>query len=425
MRLTIESLRQVVIGVNSKKGRQAGGLFISNVISLPIGIITSYILTKILGEVSFGNYSFLLTVFNFSVIFFGFGIFQASSRAIVLGKDEKIIGEYYGTTLIYLIVLYLIMSIFLIIYVRYDHNINEKELSTLFYYIIPFGFVFLLTRYIETLFQADNRIKELAICRLYPKIGFLAICLLLFFSSSVYQNILILVLLAYIITQLVVYVYISKKINISFSNFRIRAIEIFEFNKSFGLHVYFGSLFSLGIAQSTGVLISYFSKDNSAVGFYALALSLASPLMMIPNTIATIYYKEFVQYNKIPRKITLYTIFITIAVYVGLLLIMPYVILRIYGENFDSVISLFFIVGAGSLLYGFGDFYNRYLMANGRGKELRNSAIAVGISLLLFNYLFVPNWKAYGAAYAYVGGGLCYLLCMILYYLKFIKSKEL
>lgn len=407
--------------LKTSKGKQASGLFATNILNLPLAVIISLILTRMLGEVAFGNYSFLISIFNFAIVIFTFGFFQASSRAILVAKSAKMTEEYFGAALVFLVFLYVLMALSLFIYAIFDNNIKEKHLFSLFLVMIPLSFVFLFTRYFETILQADNKIKELAISRLFPKIGFVAASIALFFLWRKADKILSYVMFSYIFTQLVVYGYVMLKIKISFKNLKTRLSEIWSFNKVFGLHVYFGSLFSLGVAQSTSVLISYFSHDNSGVGFYALALSFASPLMMIPNTLSTIYYKDFITFSKIPKKILVYTAASTIIVFLIISGILPFFVIRFYGPTFKEVISLFLIVGVGSILYGLGDFYNRYLGAHGRGKELRNSAFIVGAILILLNYLLVPDFKEFGAAYAYVGGGLTYLLCMSFFYLKFTK----
>lgn len=41
-----------------------------------------------------------------------------------------------------------------------------------------------------------------------------------------------------------------------------------------------------------GVLLGMLSIDNTAVGFYNIALQLSIPLSMLPNILATVLYKN-------------------------------------------------------------------------------------------------------------------------------------
>jgi hypothetical protein len=52
-------------------------------------------------------------------------------------------------------------------------------------------------------------------------------------------------------------------------------------------------LFYAGSLSLTGILISYFSPDNTGVGFLALAFAISRPLELVPNAIATAYFKDF------------------------------------------------------------------------------------------------------------------------------------
>jgi O-antigen/teichoic acid export membrane protein len=410
---------------STPRARQVLGLFSVNIIGIPISIITSIVITRYLGAQGYGDYKFIQSIFNFAIIIFTFGFFQAGNRALVLNNDKQKAKELYGAELIITGGLFIIMTIFLILYALYDSNIQEKQLDKFFLFVIPFGWVFLLKRYFETLFQADNRIRMLGQVRLFPKVGFLITAILLYFVfMNMETNRLALVWGFYLATEIIVYLIILAKLKVSFKNIKIRFNEIWKYNKSFGLNVYLGSLFAVGFGQFTQILISYFGIDNSGVGFYSLALTFTMPLSFIPNTIATTHYKDFSTSKKVPKKLLLITLGLSLAALVGLWIIVPPFVRIFYGIEFKSVILLNFIVSIGVIAHGFGDFYNRYLGANGQGKALRNSSIVVGISILVFSLLFIPRWGEQGAAYAKLIAGFVYLFIIIFYYLRFIRKNR-
>jgi hypothetical protein len=69
-----------------------------------------------------------------------------------------------------------------------------------------------------------------------------------------------------------------------------------------------GSVFAIGFASLTELLISYFGVDNSRLGFYSLALTFTVPLSLIPNAIAITHNKVFLVAKNIPQKLLLFTI---------------------------------------------------------------------------------------------------------------------
>lgn len=400
-------------------------LFSVTLITIPIGIVISIFLTRYLGVEKYGDFTFITSIFSFAMVFFTFGFLQAGNRTLVLNHNKKRAKEYYGALLIILGGVFIIMSLFLYIYGVFDENLKQKSLQKLFLLTIPVGSIFLLMKYFETLFQADNQIKLLSQSRLIPKVvfGLATLALYLLFENTKYDK-LGLVWIVFFSTQILVYLFITHKTKVSFKNFKKRFKEIWIYNKAFGINVYLGSLFAVGFSTLTQVLIGYFGSDNTGVGFYSLALSLSLPLAFIPNTIATTHYKDFSRSNAVPKKLLLITLGLSVAALIAIWLLVPPFVTTFYGEEYAPVIGINFIVSIGVILYGMGDFFNRFLGANGQGKALRNSSFFVGGGLLTASLLLIPKWGEYGAAYAKLVAGAVYLLIIIYHYFKFKNSRK-
>jgi O-antigen/teichoic acid export membrane protein len=316
------------------------------------------------------------------------------------------------------------MIISLFIFGALDPNLASKGIKNEFFYIIPFGFVYLFTQYFEVLFQADNRIDLLIKTRYYPKLGFFLSAGLIYLLFQNYSgNKLFIIWAFFLSSQIIIYGFVIKKIHVSLSNLKQRIKEIRGFNKSFGFNVYLGSLFSNVFAQLAGVLISYFGSTNSGVGFYSLALSLVMPLSLIPNVIATTHYKDFSTIDKVPKRLLIITLSISLSVLIALLLIIPPFIHYFYKPEFSVVIRLSYIISIGVVFYGLSDFFNRFLGAHGNGKALRNSSFIVGVCILISNVILIPMWHETGAAVTYLIAGIVYFVTIIWYYRKMIKSN--
>lgn len=406
---------------NNKRFRQVLSLYSVNIIGIPLAIVTSIIVTRFLGVKGYGDFMFLNNIFNLAILLITFGLLQAGNRALVLTNDMYKAREYYGAELLILVCIYLIMVVSLFIYSSLDSNLAQKGLQTFFKYLIPFSWVYLLIRYFEVLFQADNKINLLVISRLFPKIGFFISAIIIYIFLINYKgNRLLIIYSFFLLTQIIVFFYVLYKIKLSFKNIKNRIKEIWNFNKSFGFDVYLGTVLAVGFSQLSGVLISYFGVDNTGVGHYSLALTFATPLSFIPNVIATTHYKDFSTKNAIPNKLLIITIGLSVSALLLLWLIVPPFITYFYKKDFYPVIALNFIVSIGIIFHGFADFINRFLSAHGQGKALRNSAFIVGLSLMTLNITLIPLIGEKGAAFTKAITGIIYCVCMLWFYKRLV-----
>lgn len=415
---------RILTAFSYPKTRQIITLFSVNLLTIPIGLLISIVLTRYLGPSDYGNYQFLDDVFNFVVVVFSFGFLYAANRAIVLSNDVQKTKEYYGAALVIVLGLYSFISIILLAYSFFDVNLKHKHLNILVLQSIPFGWIYLITSYFEILFQADNRINLLAISRLLPKIGLLiGVVVINYFLVNIPENRVIIAWGTYLLFQIISGLFVLYKLDVSFRNIRQNVSEIWKFNKTYGFHVYTGNAFSVGIAYFTGVLISYFGSDNSGVGFFTLAFSLSSPMQFIPNTIATTNFKEFASHKSIPQKLTQATLTLSLLSLVTLWIIVPVFVTHFYGGKFKPVIYLNFIISIAATFYGMADYYNKFLSAHGKGSFLRNNALIVGGIVLIFNVIMIPLFGAKGAAITRLIGGAAYLICTYYFYKKCIKHN--
>lgn len=406
-----------------KTVRQFAYLFSVNVISLPLSLLTSIVITRYLGAQLYGDYKFVNSLFNVAIIICNFGFFHAGNRALLLSKDRVKSREYYASILIITGILSFLMCIGLLFYAVFDSNIESKKILIPFLCVLPFGFVYLVNYCYETLLQADNQIHYLSIVRLVPKLGYLLGGIgALFYLKDFSLNKLLVVCYIYILTQFAVYVYVIFKLKPIFKNVRERIRELVQYNRDYGFDVYIGALCAVGFASLTDVLISYFGADNTGVGFYSLALTFASPLLMIPSTMATTKYRDFSNQDKIPCRLIATTVGLSFLVMFCLWIAVPPFINLFYGNDFHSVIRLNQYICFGVLMHGLADFFNRFIAAKGKGKLLRNGSFIVGLATLGLNILMIPKFGANGAAYAKMLSGLVYLIVIYICYRLVLKA---
>ncbi|WP_306331915.1 lipopolysaccharide biosynthesis protein [Vibrio injensis] len=406
--------------IKSKNIQNLVYLMMVNFGVLPISLITNIFLTKLLGVQDFGNFIYLTSLLGLFTTVFTFGFYQAGGRAILLSSSEKRKSGYYGAELVITLAIYFLLSISLICYLYFDVNFKSKNLDGYLFIFILSGWVLLLRRYYDVLFQADKKIPMLAFSKIIQPISFLS--LIVFFYYVLNKNItLSIVLLLFPATHLITAFFVFLKIKPSFKFFRKRVEEIWLYNRKFGFQIYIGSIIPLSLVSFSGVFISYVSEDNSGVGFYGLALSLVSIISIVPNTIATVFYKDFSKMRKVPIKIIIYTIFPTLVSFLGMLILISPFIINIYSDNYAPVIDLVYIMGLGIVAHGMGDFYNRYLSANGFGASVKNAAILTGFFSFIINIIFIPIYKETGAAVSTALTGFFYFSLTFFYYIKVVR----
>ncbi len=390
---------------------------------LPISLITNIFLTRLLGVQDFGNFIYLTSLLGLFTTVFTFGFFQAGGRAILLSSSEKRKSGYYGAELVITLAIYFLLSMSLILYLHFDANFKSKNLDGYLSVFVLSGWVLLLRRYYDVLFQADKKIPMLAFSRIMQPISFL-LSIVFFYYVLNKEITLIIVLLLFPATHLITALFVFLKVKPSFRSFRRRAEEIWLYNRKFGFQIYIGSIIPLSLVSVSGIFISYVSEDNSGVGFYGLALSLVSIISIVPNTIATVFYKDFSKMRKIPIKIIIYTITPTLVSFLGMLILIRPFILNIYSDNYAPVIELVYIMALGVVAHGMGDFYNRYLSANGFGASVKNAAILTGFSSFILNIIFIPIYKEIGAAISTALTGFFYFSLIFFYYIKVVRDKN-
>ncbi len=390
--------------------RQAFTLYAASFAGIPLGIVTSIIFTRFLGPQGYGDFAFLDTLFDFARAIFPLGFFYAGNRALVLNDNPRTAREYYGAGLAYLFIVFLLMVVVMGAYGLLDPNLADKGLTRFYFYLLPFGWIFLLGPYFDNMLHPDNRIHELAAVRFFPKIITFAAALAIWFLLRDFQgNRLAIVWPAYLLAFLTVYTMVFSRIRISFRNLRARMQTIWAHNRRYGIHLHIGHLFSNGAIALTGILISYFSPDNRGVGFFFLALAISRPLALVPGVIAATWFKDFARQQRASRQLTGFTILLSLTAFAALLLLAGPFIRLVYTDEFLPVINLVYLCGTAMLLHGIATFYNRFLEAHGHGKIVRNVFIATGLSLLVVNLLLIPSYGVHGAAIAMIISSVVYL----------------
>lgn len=407
---------------HSTSAHQAGLLLVATLSNIITQIVINALLARTLTQEGYGNYSYFINLFTFCQTIFNFGFFYTICRQISISNDDTLIRVYYYEGLKFLVLTSIVMIGALYVYSFIEiSDLKRNGIETVFWIIAPLSCVYLITNYNEQIFQGNNDITDLAISRAVPKFIYAVILGLIFFTG-LKLNLLIFLIL-YLCSHLLIYIVLLKRIkpkSDSISHFR----EILSKNKYFGINIYLGSLFSVGVANLMGLLISKYCVNNIELGFYNIALQITTPLTLIPNILSTVFFARFANNETLKKNIVLGVVLISFVLYTSLFLLSDFIVGSIFGNSYLPSAKLIRILGIGSLLYGIADFFNRYILARGKSIIIRNIAFTIGITYLIIGFVLIPTFLAIGASYAKVITGFIYLLLEVFFTLRVIKMEK-
>lgn len=409
-----------IISGMSKQKRQVVLLYGTTMLGVVLGILASIINTRSLAPADYGDVRYVQNIINFIASVLLFGYFLSGSRLLALSTDENRSRKIRGVMVVILGGASLVLALSMVgcYFVHLKQNVH---LASLFLVSLPVCFYPLLLNYINTVFQGDNYIGRISIARLLPTLLYVPIAFFLYKSYGASPELMILLQWGLYTVILMAVIFSAHP---SFKDIKSVFKEINIENKSYGFQLYIGSLVMVATNYIAGITLGMINQDNTEVGYYTLALTVTSPLATLPAIIGTTYFRQFATQNCIPPKVMKASILLTFASCVLFVIIIKPLVVFLYSEEYAVVGTYAIWLAAGFCIHGFGDMINRYLGSHGQGVSIRNSSIANGAFKLVGYTLFVYLWNTEGALATNVLCSVIYCVCLIYYYLKFIKSSN-
>ncbi|WP_374264524.1 hypothetical protein [Zoogloea sp.] len=411
----IKSLpKEKVVGVASLVGSSA-----FNVLA---GVLISHFIAKMISPEDYGGYYYAINLIASACVFLSFGAFYTTSRLILLAGCNLSVRRLHGVSLKLTLALSVFISILLLLAYFFDTGLVDESVRPLIL-LAPLGaLVTLLNSYFEVVLPADNRLGLIAKARLYPKMLYGLIVVGAYYLDIPWVKGAFELLFFYFLASFICYSIFSIEIRPDFRGGDKEFKSFFRESRTYGIHVYLGSIFSVGGTALTGVAIGLLSDSRADVGYYALATSLCAPLSILPAALVTASFSGFTNLNCISKGLFIATASISILAAVVLCGLSDYVVEMLWGGNYFKVSEYVYMLTAAFVLYALSDLINRFLAAKGNGPALRNSSFIVGIVLIVSTFTLVDQYGGIGAAYARVAAGVAYIVCMVVFYKKQIST---
>lgn len=403
----------------TKRHKQIFLLYGASVVGLLVGVLNSVLNTRSLPPDLYGNVRYVQNIINFISSLLLVGYFTSGSRLLAISKNSTYSRSIRGAMCVILGIALIILMLSMTVLYFYNKSIGVDNMTLLYLIAIPVCGNALMLDYVNTTAQGDNFIGRIAISRCLPYTIYFIIAYFIYRKFGANPELMLLLYngIAVIILSFVI---ISTKPSFKGLKTAFKALQ--EENKEYGFKVYVGSLIAVSTQYLAGISLGHFCDDNANVGFYTLALTLATPLTMLPSIIGTTYFKEFASSEKINKKILLGSVGFTIVSFIVFVIAIKYVVAFLYDTSYQSVGKYAAFIAIGTSLHGLGDFFNRFLGSHAKGKEIRNGALASGLMAIFGNIVFVYLWNINGAVLTRVLCSIIYFSMMFLYYRKFIKE---
>ncbi len=394
-------------------------LYGTTIIGVGLGFVVSVFNTRVLGKEAFGDFKFIETVFRFLASLVSVGVFVSITRMLAIAKDKTYTQNLLGFFVLALAGAGIIGIVLLVVFSFLEPIWFSDNLGPIYRKYAVLIFAILGNIALREILKGLNKIYTISILNAIPAILYLTVAYVYNLNNPLYMEDILLLLYG---LQLIFIIVIVFKLKPSFNIKKALVKDVIHENNTNGRPIYYGSLAGVATAHIVGFSLSYYI-DNIQVGFFTLAMTVCSPLIMVPSVLGTVLFKKFANFDYIPRKVIIFSILAAVFALIVFYVCIERVFLLFYSEDFSPTIEISKILILGFLLHGFGDLINRFLGAKGKGKLLRNAAFVVGIVNVLGYTILVKFFGVTGAIITKIFASATYLFMMYYYYTKFIKTN--
>ena len=388
-----------------------GGTF-----AVPVAtLLVTLVITRSLTSSDYGSYIYLISFINLFIQIANFGVYptirfiagQLSSQ----DDKRKLERGLFSIVSIMSIAATCFALLGVIVLQLFDDQLPVQ----LFLYACLFVFLHVATSVYDNFFQGVGDILRLTNLRLYPKISFLMLVLGILW---LYPN----VWVAFTLMQVAIFLTLFFVVDFrhlgpkSLGDESVRLT--IEKTKTFGINVYLGSITFLAGIQCIPIAIASISSDNSYVGYYGLAMTLTSPLVMFPQIISTVFFRDFVSKDRIDKELIFLLLVVSVSVGSILYFSGAFLIEGFFGEQYLPAVDFFEVLILFNVLHGINVFLDRFLHAKGAAKVLRDSYLLGGLTLFLTLFVFISQFDVIGVCWALLSSSAVSLAFKVSAYLS-------
>lgn len=379
---------------------------IASMISMLLGLIITVLLGRYLGANDLGLYYMNSTIYGITLLFAGMGIPAAIIKKVAENKGDRIKSNRIVSSGI---ITSLCLGIAVSILFYFSAGIIETlfkmpGLSGLLKILAPVFPFSLVGGILLGLLNGRREMKKYGTATIVQGVLMTLISVFLIYKGLGVSGVVIGVLLSSVGWCLFLIWTSRMYFEIMLDNY----VEISKELLLFGIQIVGANAINVINYQADTLMIGYFLTATD-LGYYGVAAGLCKFFWIIPNVIQTITYPATSEYlgtkNQEALQIMIdrsmkYTAIILLPIGLGIGFFAEYLIIAIYGAEFNKAVPPMLILIAGTVIYGIVRSIGSSVTGAGRPDlELKVVGISATINIVL-NGLLIPSHGIVGAAIA-------------------------
>ncbi len=274
--------------------------------------------SSLLGATKFGDWKYLQSFVVLVSYLTNFGLYFSGGRLIAATNNPLKIRTYKGYLVYFALGGLGVIILTLLVCGFFFPKLLSESLFHVALLMMPLFFIHPLGFYFEAVYQGQKKLLALAAYRFLP--SFFYVLLLYSLKSlsegSIHYNALLMYGTSFIVCMVLLKTD-SPVFKWGTSEWKDLKMQ----HKSFGVQLYWGGLWSVGVIYLLPILVGFFNIDNKDVGHYSLALSFIMPLAILPSIVGTSNYKSYITARVIPKE-NFRKVIISCLVYAGAVVFM-------------------------------------------------------------------------------------------------------
>jgi O-antigen/teichoic acid export membrane protein len=412
--------RAWILGLNSRLARQSTIYALAGVVVSGLSAVSSAILARGLSTEEFGSYALAISLLTLSALFFEFGLFGPAAR-LVARADPKGAREVFGGALLLCLPISASFAIFIFATSFFVDGWFDVDIGTALEVLTPLLVAYPLSALLIQIAQGFGRLEVSSGGQVLTgalTIVFLVVAILAFGGLTVMLALLARTL-AFLIGTLLMVWWLKPAFAHAREHIRVLLVE----TRQYGLNIYVGRVLSIGTYNMDVLMLGIWASAPE-VGFYALAGALAYIASLPTAGFASALFPRMSQGGRLEPKWPLTALALGALGVVGMLIFAGPVIDVVFGARYAEARDLAVVLAIAQAIRGVTAVYNNYMMATAMGVALRNSALVLTISNVVFNFSLIPSFGAMGAAWASVLALIVNYFARIYYYRREIRMRE-
>jgi O-antigen/teichoic acid export membrane protein len=395
-------------------------LFSAQTFSLFVGFCASVIQARWMEPAEMGRFAFCLSVILVTSLFFEFGISSAGARVLALAHDRHSERQALGALMMMTLAISLAFSLFIVFMAAPIDAIFNKDVRWLLVGTAALAFFQPFQLFIEQSCQGLNQIRRLSVFQLLMSACYLLALIVLVATQQLTAGT---ALGAYLAGTGLASVWTLFRMQPSFKGVSRYIKLTLKETRGYGFNLYLARISGMASSRTDQLAIGYFLPGTAPLGLYAMSQKFSNPIAMAGRALAVTRFRAFARLKRVPRRITKWNAVAVVSASIALITIGP-IALRLVFPKYSEAASLLLPFAVMNSFVGLFQPYNVFLASHGRGAELRNIVLIVGVASISALVVIVPRFGIAGAAWTAAAAMALDYMLHLLYYRSFKRTLE-